>query len=163
MKLASAIEGGLAGATTISLLGETLRKINGQTSGVNVFDGKSLKKRFKKAKSNKKGESTKEFIQLAGDLLGSTTFLGLTSLGKRKNALLRGALLGAAAGLGSVLLKEKDNKKHEKHGPDGRPTSSLAKDPLLAKAIEVGLYTAGGMIAAKLIQKASTRKKRKKK
>ncbi len=84
MKLASAIEGGLAGATTISLLGETLRKINGKPSGANEFTGKKLMKRFKKGKSKKPLKATKQYIRLAGDLLGSTAFLGFTSLSKKK-------------------------------------------------------------------------------
>jgi hypothetical protein len=161
MKLASAIEGGLAGATTISLLGETLRKMDGHSSHLNAFNGKHLKKRFKKAKSKKPMRATKGFIELAGDLLGSTAFLGINSLGKKKNAMLRGALLGAAAGLGSVLLKENDRSDHRQNGHEGYPSTMLAKEPLLAKALEVGLFTAGGMIAAKVIQGVSKKKKKK--
>jgi hypothetical protein len=99
MKLASAIEGGLAGATTISLIGEALRKIDGKAPGVNGIKSKKLKKRFKKAGSKKNlAKSTEQYIHLAADLLGAASVLGFTSLGKKKNAVLRGALLGAAAG-----------------------------------------------------------------
>lgn len=161
MKLASALEGGLAGATTISLIGETLRRIDGQNHQFNVFDGKSLKKRFKKASSKKKGRATKQFIQLAGDVLGNTALFGLTSLGKRKNAVLRGALLGTAAGLGSVLFDEMKDEKHKVNGHEGYPSTMRAKESLLSKAAEVGLFTVGGMIAGKLIQKVKAKKKKK--
>jgi hypothetical protein len=160
MKLSSAIEGGLAGATTISLLGQTLRKINGDSSHVNVFNGKNLKKRFKKAKSKKPLKATKQFIGLAGDLLGSTAFLGLKPLNKRKNAVLRGALLGTAAGLGSVLLDGHRGNKETFHGENGHSLTPRTNDSL-TRALEVGLYAVGGMIAGKLVQRVGKKRKRK--
>lgn len=160
MKVASALEGGLAGATTISLLTDTLRRINGHSSHVNLFNGKNLKRRFKKARSKKPLKATRQFIRLAGDLLGSTAFLGMSSLGKRKNAMLRGALLGTAAGLGSVLLNRPD--KHQKaNGHEGYSPTGLAKDRLLSKALEVSLYTIGGLIAGKVIQRSGKKKRKK--
>jgi hypothetical protein len=163
MKLASALEGGLAGATTISLLTDTLKRINGHSSGPNVFKSKNLGKRFKKARSKKPLKATKQIIQLAGDLLGSTAFLGLSSLGKKKNAMMRGALLGTAAGLGSVLLNSHEEKKrHKANGHEGYPPTGVAKDTLLTKALEVSLYTIGGMIAGRVIEGVGKKKKRKK-
>ena len=163
MKLASAIEGGLAGATTISLIGETLRKLDGQHPGANGLTHKKLKKRFKKAKTKKSKKSREQYVKLAGDLLGAASVLGFTSLGKRKNAVLRGALLGVAAGLGAVLLD--DNTHHDRHGSNGHEgfhETMLAKDTTLQKALEVGLFTIGGMIAGKILQGAGKKKKRKK-
>ena len=163
MKLASAIKGGLAGATTISLLGETLRKIDDHSSRLNVLNGKGLKKRFKKAKSKNTGKATKEFIQLAGDLLGSTSFLGLSSLGKKKNAALRGALLGAAAGLGTVLLGDKEERDGKRNGYKEYSSSRLADDTVLTKAARVALFAAAGFVAGKLVKGRIKNKKKKKK
>ncbi|HET7897732.1 MAG TPA: hypothetical protein VFL47_08680 [Flavisolibacter sp.] len=158
MKLASAIEGGLAGATTLSLLGETLRKIDDHSSA-DLFKGNNLVKTFKKAKTKKAAKARKLWIQLAGELLGSTAFLGFSSLGKKKNAALRGALLGTAAGLGSVMLDGHDHP----HSLDDNRHTLLKKpaDPVLAKAVEVALFTVGGLIAGKMVQ-ATGRKKKKK-
>lgn len=164
MTLASAIEGGLAGATTISLLGETLRKIEGRSAGANGVKGKKLKKRFKKAGSKKPHKATEEYVKLAGDLLGAASVLGFTSLNKKKNAVLRGALLGTAAGLGAVLLDDYSHKKQNSkiNGHEGFPSTMLAKDTVMQKALEVGLFTVGGMIAGKLLQGSGKKKKRKK-
>lgn len=163
MKLASAIEGGLAGATTISLIGETLRKLDGRQPGANGLTHKRLKKRFKKAKGKKSKKSTEQYVKLAGDLLGAASVLGFTSLGKRKNAVLRGALLGAAAGLGAVLLDDHaGHNHHQSNGHEGFQETMLAKDTTLQKAMEVGLFTIGGMIAGKILQGAGKKKKRKK-
>jgi hypothetical protein len=164
MKLASALEGGLAGATTISLIGETLRKIDGKPSGGQVISGKKLKKRFRKASSKKPMQATKQYIQLAGDLLGSTAFLGFSSLTKKKNAMLRGALLGTAAGLGAVFLNDltHDKKTDHTNGHEGFPSTMQATDSHLQKLLEVGLFTLGGLIAGKLVQSTGKKKRRKK-
>ena len=164
MKLASAIEGGLAGATTISLLGETLRRIDGKPLGKNGIKTKRLKKRFKKAGNQKKPlEATKQYVQLAGDLLGAASVLGFTSLGKRKNALLRGALLGTAAGLGAVFLDNHthDHRPNRTNGHEGYTATMMAKDTTLQKVLEVGLFTLGGLVAGKIVQAAGKKKKKK--
>lgn len=156
-KLANALEGGLAGATTLSLLTNTLRKIDGHNRHTTLFEGKKLKKRFKKAGSKKPLKAVGQYVGLAGDLLGSTAFLGISPLRKKKNALLRGAVLGTAAGLGAVLLRGDDDKSKRHDDP-------LSEDPqnqLLTQVLEVGLYAIGGMIAAKVIE--STGKKKRKK
>src|SRR5688572_21860502 len=161
MKVNSALEGGLAGATTISLLTDTLRHIKGGASQKKLLNGKYLKKRFKKAGSKKPLKATRQFIQLAGDVLGSTAFLGLTSLGKKKNAMLRGGLLGTAAGLGSVFLNGHDHEKAKANGHEGFPYMSHRGDSMMSKALEVSLYTIGGLIAGKVIEGTSKKKKKK--
>lgn len=161
MKLGNAIEGGLAGVTTITLLSETLRKLDHNRSHGSFLNGSRLQRRFKKAASKKPGKATKQYIQLAGELLGSSAFLGLASLGKKKNAVLRGALLGTMAGLGTVLLSKPKKKKEELNGHEGYPEVMSPEDPLLSKALEVALYAAGGAVAGKLIQEVRKKKKKK--
>jgi len=161
-KLASALEGGLAGVTTISLLTDTLRKINGNSSGHHLLEGKRLKKRFKKVKSKKPLKATQQFIELAGELLGSTAFMGLSSVGKKKNAMLRGGLLGTAAGLGSVFLNGHDDEKRKYNGHEGFHPTMNKQDQLISKILEVSLYTIGGLIAGKVIEGKNKKKKRKK-
>lgn len=161
-KLASALEGGLAGVTTISLLTETLRKINGHSSNNHLLDGRNLKRRFKKAKSKKPQKATKQFIRLAGDLLSSTAFLGVSSLGKKRNAMLRGGVLGTAAGLGSVLLNGLENGHGKTNGQEGYHLTGLPKDKFLSQVLEVSLYAIGGLIAGKVIQGVGKKKKKNK-
>lgn len=153
MKIANALEGGLTGATTIAVLTDTLKRMNGHSTHLNLFDRKQLRKRFKKTGSKKPLQATKQYTRLAGDLLASTTFFGLSSLGKKKNTLLRGAALGMAAGLGSVLLT--GDSKNSEQGNGKR----LEDDALLTKVLEVSLYTIGGMIAGKVIDGKAKKKK----
>jgi len=160
MKLASAIEGGLAGATTVSMLGEALRKID-EHSSADLFNGNSLIKTFKKAKSKKASKATKLWIKLASELLGSTAFLSLSSLGKKKNAALRGALLGTVAGLGSVVLNGHDNHKAKASGHEGYRLVKPPADPVLAKAVQVALYALDEIIKEKMMQATGKKKKKK--
>lgn len=163
MKLAQAIEGGLAGATTISLLTNTLRKIDGSATQGTLFDGRNLQKRFKKARSKKPGKAAKQYIRLAGDVLESAAFLGLTSLGKRKHAMLRGAILGTIAGLGAEFMHEakEDKDKSSDVLLEDEQKTVAPKEDLLKKAARVGLYTAGGLVAGKVIQLAGKKKRKK--
>lgn len=163
MKLAQVIEGGLAGATTVSLLTNTLRKIDGSATQGSLFDGRNLQKRFKKARSKKAGKAAKQYIRLAGDVLESAAFLGLSSFGKRKHAMLRGAILGTVAGLATEFLHDANDEKdnHTDVLLDDELKSSAPKGDLWKKAARVGLYTAGGMVAGKVVQLTGKKKKKK--
>lgn len=151
MKLANVIEGGLSGVTTLSLLQEALQKVDG-----NASKPSGMIKQFKKL-GTKKGNNSKAFIKLAGELLSNSAYYGLSGLGKKKNAVIRGGLLGAAAGLGYVLLKDYDHSD-----------TVIAEDKtimLKKKILTVTLYTAGGILAGFAIKnrKDKTKKNRKKK
>jgi hypothetical protein len=81
--------------------------------------------------------------------LGSAAFYGLTGLGKKKNAVLRGGLLGAAAGLGAAFMSDKnENEFDELHGASHKSSTDDAKE----KALTVALYTAGGLLAGGAIK-----------
>ena len=148
MKLANAIEGGITGATTLSLLQEALHKIDTKAPRAKLLNSPGIIKRLKK--QSKKGMlSNKLYINLASELLSNAAYFGLTALGKKKNAVLRGGLLGAAAGLGSAFLNDAD-----KDDP--------AADTLKSKILTLTLYTAGGMLAGAAIKKISKKRKKSK-
>jgi len=145
MKLASAIEGGITGATTLSLLQEALHKID--TKSPRPFFHKSgVVKQLKKS-SGKPHKQHKLYIALAGELLASIGYFGMAGLGKKKNAVLTGGLLGAAAGLGIAFFNEDDDAKRV----NGAEID--AEDELQKKIITVALYTAGGLLAGTAIKR----------
>src|SRR4028118_1630668 len=106
MKLANAIEGGITGATTLTLLQEALHKIDPKAPRAKLLNSPGIIKRLKKQSKKKGGISNKLYINLAGELLSNAAYFGLSALGKKKNAVLRGGILGLAAGLGSAFLNE---------------------------------------------------------
>ena len=149
MKLANAIEGGLTGATTLTLLQEALHKMDPKAPSTKLLNKPGIIKRLKKQSKKKGKSSNKLYINLAGELLSNAAFFGLTALGKKKNAVLRGGLLGAAAGLGAAFLNNDDeNISHH--------------DDIKKKLMTISLYTAGGLLAGTAIKKLNkARKKRK--
>lgn len=154
MKLSRAIEGGLAGASTLSLLQEALHKIDHKAPRP-LFHQSGIIKKIKKKSGKDRG---KLYIKLAGELVSNAAYFGLTSLGKKKNAVLRGGLLGAAAGLGSAFLRADKDKEF-----DGIADNSEVKRRKEAqrKILTVALYTAGGLLAGAAIKKAAKKKKKK--
>jgi hypothetical protein len=74
---------------------------------------------------------------LAGDLVANTLYYSLVGVGRPEGALWRGAMLGALAGLGGVLLP----------GPLGLGTAPAARTNATA-IMTVAWYTLGGVAAA---------------
>lgn len=163
MKLNGALEGSIAGATTLGLLTETLQNLNGNSSHLNLFENNNLKRRLKKTASKKGLKATKQYIRLAEDLLASSAYMGLAALSKKKNGLLRGGVLGAAAGLGDVFLKNEHHKNEKKSYSNGMALKKKEEESITSKILKVVLYAIGGMIAGRVIQNSTSKKSRKKK
>ena len=149
MKLANAIEGGIAGISTLSLIQEAIGKIDGRVVPDGLLQHPKLLAKIKK--QSKKGKyPAKLYLKLASELLSGAAYFGLTAVGKKKNAVLRGAILGAVAGLGSVVFNfDKDE-------------SELNREEILKALLTIALYTSGGLIAGVAIKKMAKNKKRKK-
>jgi hypothetical protein len=161
MKLAQAIEGGLTGASTLSLLQAALHKIDHKAPRP-LFHQSGLIKKLKKHSGKKGKQDNKLYMQLAAELLANAAYFGLAGLGKKKNAILRGGLLGAAAGLGSAFMRD----EHEMPDPDtldGSPVIQATSNSTKQKLITIGLYTAGGLLAGVAVKKLNTKKKKSKK
>jgi hypothetical protein len=157
MKLASAIEGGITGATTLTLLQEALHKMDAKAPQDFLHKSGILKKL--KKHTGKLNNKNKFYIDLAGELLKNASYFGLAGLGKRKNAVLTGGLLGAAAGLGMAFLNEDEDEKNE-----GLNNATDAHATLNKKLLTIILYTTGGLLAGtafKRINKKTLKKIRK--
>jgi len=149
MNIASVLEGGLTGASTLSLIQETLHKIDPKAPRAFLHKSGVIKK-LKKQAGKKGGHSNKLYIKLAGELLGSATYFGLSGLGKKKHAVLRGALLGATAGLGAAFLNE-DEATADAAAQNGKHLSH--EEDIKKKIMTVALYTAGGMLAGMTVKR----------
>jgi hypothetical protein len=156
MKLASVIEGGITGATTLSLIQEALHKIDSESPRPLLHKSGVIKK-IKKS-SGKKG-SAKLYVTLAGELLAAASYFGLTGLGKKKNAVLRGGILGATAGLASAFLNNEKEENGQMHGLHNGtlPSENDENDETKKMLLNVLLYTAGGMLAGAAVKKVNKR------
>lgn len=159
--MADVLEGGIAGVSTLSLIQEALGKWDSKEPKTALHQSDAIRQL---QKGKKKGRKSKElYVNLAGELLGHAGLFGLTGLGKKKNAVLRGGLLGAAAGLAIAFLDDDntDNRQQAYHA-DGRMVDA-EEEAIRRKIITVVLYTLGGVVAGAAIKAINGKKIRKSK
>ncbi|PTX22754.1 hypothetical protein C8N40_101582 [Pontibacter mucosus] len=131
-----AVAGGVAGACALTLLHETLRRFVPDAPRMDVLGMRAISKLMNMA-GEEPPQDEKELHNwtLAGDILSNSVYYSLAGTGK--DAWWRGAILGAAAGAGAVLLP----------GPMGlgeAPSNRTTK----TQAMTIGYYLLGGMVAA---------------
>jgi hypothetical protein len=141
MKKLSALEGGATGALALTLIHETVRKLDPQAPRMDLLGMNAVSKLLKSLGKNSP-EKHKLFVwAMIGDLISNSLYYSLAGLGSKKNVVQRGILLGLGAGLGAVLLP-KPLELNE--AATNRTTRT--------KAITIGLYLIGGIVAAAIIK-----------
>jgi hypothetical protein len=132
MKAGSA---GAAGAVVTNVLHETIRRTSPEAPRVDLLGMQGIARAMKSLGIEGPKGRALYGTTLATDLLSNGAYFALVAAGK-ENALLAGALLGLAAGVGAVILP----------GPMGFSAETTARTPFTA-AVSVLLYTAGGITA----------------
>lgn len=131
MKVIEAIEGGITGTSTLVMLQELLYKIDaGSPLPISFIAVNKLSK-----KGNKR---RRYYIQLAKDVMATISMFSLTALGAKNKAVLRGALVGGAAGIWQASQVSR-KKKGERQ---------LYKEKLLTLVF----YAAAGALAGKVVK-----------
>ncbi|HEX2606252.1 MAG TPA: hypothetical protein VHK91_02690 [Flavisolibacter sp.] len=149
MKGMYALEGGLAGAVALTLISETVKRAIPHAPRVDLLGMNALSKGLKIIGARKPEDRKLYTWALAGDLISNAAYYSIAGIGKKDNALLRGAALGFGAGLGAVLLPKPLGLKD--HYTDRT---------LSTRVLTVGLYVAGGIIAAAVMKWADKKKQR---
>lgn len=139
--------GGLAGACALTLLNEGVKKLDKDAPKMDLL-GMNAVARLMKGNSLVTQAADKLFpIALAGDLVSNSLYYSMAESGDRKSTLVRGTLLGIAAGLGAVLLPKT-------LGIDEDATGRTTK----TKILTVAWYVIGGLVAAAAINAMENRK-----
>jgi len=149
MKALYALEGGVAGAAALTLIHETVKKTVPNAPRMDLLAMNALSKGLKVIGARTPNERKLYGWSLTGDLLSNTIFYSFAGIGKKENALVRGAALGLVAGLGAVLLPK----------PLGLQADNSQRTAP-TRAMTVGLYVIGGLVAAG-VMKLLDRKKQK--
>lgn len=136
MKLTSAIGGGVAGAVALTLIHETLRRLISTAPRMDLMGMEALEKSLEKVDAEVPPQDDLFKMTMAGDILSNSAYYSLAGIGKKGDAILRGALLGCVAGIGAVFLP-KPMGLHP--APSGRT--------LRTKLLTIALYTSGGLVA----------------
>lgn len=147
MKLLSAIGGGLIGAATLTLLHETIRRINRNAPRMDRLGMEAIGKTLVAVKLPVPEEDNLFRITMAGDIISNSLYYSVAAIGDEEKIVLRGILLGLAAGLGAVYLPKP-------MGLSEKPSSRT----LETKLMTVGLYLTGGLVASlgsKLIENSN--------
>jgi hypothetical protein len=100
----SGIIGGLAGATAVTLIHESIKRVVPQAPRMDLLGMSALEKGLSKIGADGLQRKTLYTTALAGDLVSNSLFYALAGLGKTKNVWVRSSILGVAAGLSAVLL-----------------------------------------------------------
>lgn len=149
MNPAIALGAGLAGAAGITLVHESVKRIIPNAPRMDLLGMNALSKTLKNAGRTPPGQKQLYAWTMAGDLVSNSLYYSLVGIGKGKNALLRGSLLGLAAGISAVLLPK----------PLGL-NESYSNRTNATKLMTVSLYLAGGLITAAVLKAMQKRKER---
>lgn len=136
MKLLSAIGGGFAGAITLTLIHETVRRSIFDAPRMDLLGMEAIAKTLDSVEAEVPEEDKLFKITMAGDIVSNALYYSLTGIGKGEQAVLRGAFLGLAAGIGAVYLPKPLGLNA---APAGRTTQT--------KVMTFALYTIGGVVA----------------
>lgn len=132
--------GGLAGACTLTLLNESVKKLDKDAPRMDLL-GMNAVARLMKGNDILAQTAGKLFpLALAGDLVSNSLYYSMADSGDNKNTLVRGALLGLGAGLGAVVLPKTLGLNEE-------ATTRTVK----TKILTVAWYVIGGLAAAAAI------------
>ncbi len=138
-QLASAI-GGLVGAAALTLLNKTTEKLDKSAPHLDLLSLNAVAKVVKGSGVKQVFSGIPMNAALAGDLFSNTLYYGLASGKTPKDTFVRGSLLGAAAGLGALLLAK----------PLGLDERAAAASTT-TKAMTLAWYVLGGVVAATVI------------
>lgn len=137
MTMKHALLSGVAGALALNILHETARQIIPHAPRVEVIGMRGIARPMRALEQEPPDRDTLYWITLAGDLVSNAamySFVGMADAGK---VWQRGALMGAAAGLGAATLP---------------PFMGLGKQPgqrfPWTHLMTVAWYLVGGLAAA---------------
>ena len=140
MKLLPSLAAGFAGAVALTALHEVARRLRPQDAPrMDVLGERGLRKLLHLADLPQPAEGVVYNATMLGDVLSNGLYYSLVGSGPR--SLSRGLLLGAAAGVGGVVLP----------GPLGLGEAPSNRTPQ-TQAMTVAWYTVGGLVAGAVAQ-----------
>lgn len=154
MKPIAAFGGGLAGAAAVTLIHESVKRIVPEAPRMDLLGMDAISKGLNAAGMKAPTQTQLFALALTGDLIANSLYYSIAGIGKEKSLWLRSSLLGLAAGIGAVVLPGALGLE-EKH----------SNRTMATKLMTMGLYVAGAVVTAAVIQtfakKVAKKKQRK--
>lgn len=104
MKVSQAVVSGTAGAVFLTVLHETARQIIPHAPRVDVLGMRAIARSMRAVDQTPPAQDQLYWLAMAGDLVSNSLYYSVVGFGDARHTWRRGILLGAAAGLGAVLL-----------------------------------------------------------
>jgi hypothetical protein len=137
MSVLSAAASGFVGACVLTLVHESARRAVPDAPRMDVLGMRAIAGSLRAAGQEPPPEDELHSLALAGDVVCNSLYYSLIGVGRPEKAMLRGTILGVAAGVGAVLLPEPLGLGN---APSARTTET--------KVMTVGWYLVGGLAAA---------------
>ncbi|RAU81559.1 hypothetical protein [Pontibacter arcticus] len=135
MSILKSMVGGLAGACVLTLVHETVRRTIPNAPRMDILGMQAIAKGLRMTgHTPPQSEEKLHTWAMVGDVVSNSLYYSFAGTGS--SALKVGAVLGAAAGAGAVLLP----------GPLGLSEEPSNRTPE-TQAMTVGLYLLGGLVA----------------
>jgi hypothetical protein len=147
MKATTVLAGGLAGATAVTLIHESIKAVVPQAPRMDRLGMQAIAKGLRKANKRVPKQDALFTMALAGDLLSNAIYYSAAGIGSEKNIWARSSVLGLTAGLGAVFLP----------GPMGL-NKQYSNRTLSTKILTVGLYVAGSLVTTAVIKLLNKKK-----
>ena len=151
MKLLSSLAGGLAGAITVTIIHEALRKTRPDAPRLDETGKDITNKLVQKMGRAPLTDKQAYAGSLVGELLANTIYFSLAG-SKVKHAFKTGSVLGLTAGLSAISVPQK-------LGLNGSMNGSHTEMAKSRKWLTVGLYLAGGLVSAAVAKWLENRRK----
>lgn len=132
-----ALASGLAGAATLALLHETLRRSQPDALGMDLLGGRTIERAVRALGRPTPHGTALRALARGGDVVSNAIYYAAVAHGPPAEALRRGALLGLAAGVAGAVLPGRMGS-----GDDAGTRTAATR------MLTVGLYVAGGFAAA---------------
>ena len=134
MGILRSMAAGFAGACVLTLAHETARRLFSDAPRMDILGMRAISKTMEKLGQEPPQEEELHTWALAGDIVSNGIYYSFVGTGK--DALWKGAMLGAAAGAGAIYLP----------GPMGLGEKPSNRTPA-TQAMAIGLYLLGGLVA----------------
>ncbi len=141
MGIARSLASGFAGACTVTVLNETVRRMVPHAPRMEVIGMRALRASLSLAGVDPPKGDDLYYAAIVGDLLSNTLYYSCVGLGTPKNVWWRGTALGLAAGVGAALLPP---RMHLGDQPGERTP--------MTQLLTVAWYLSGGLTAAAVEQ-----------
>ena len=151
MKALSMIGSGLAGAATLTLIHETVRKFDPKAPRMDLLGMQALSRILRATGTQPPSENKLYGWTMAGDLVSNALYYSLAGVGRKKTILEKGIALGVAAGLGALALPKPLNLNQR-----------YSNRTVHTQVLTFSYYLIGSIVAA-AIMKRLERKERKQK